>query len=255
MTGHRPTPVLALLCVLPVLGALPASALGAGAGGASPDHISLPGDQRIVVRVGNPLVRAGGNGVALAARSTAMVRGRLQITGTAPRSADAVQIERHDPARGWAAIARVEVAAKGRFRTVWRPDRAGPLRLRARVLGGAAGTAVDDPARAPRLELTVYRPGVASWYGPTRGVWQTACRVPLLPTTLGVAHRTLPCGTSVALYYGGRTVVVPVIDRGPFIRGRTWDLTRATHTALGATDGLITVGALPLLPAAPVRGR
>jgi rare lipoprotein A len=255
MIGHRPTPVVALLCALFVAGILAAPSLGSGAGGASPDAIALPGDQQIVVRVGNPLVRASGNGIAVAARSTAMVRGRLQISGTAPRSAGAVQVERDDPERGWVAIARATVAESGRFRAAWRPDRPGPLRLRARALGETAGTAVDDPAKAPRLELTVYRPGVASWYGPTRGEWQTACGVPLLPTTLGVAHRTLPCGTSVAFYYAGRTVVVPVIDRGPFIRGRTWDLTRAAHTALGATEGLITVGGLPLATAAPARGR
>ncbi len=256
MTGHRTSSVVVLLGALFALGVASAPALAGAGGGASPDLIALPGDQQIVVRVGNPIVRTGGNGIALGARSTAMVRGRLQLSGTAPPAAGAVQLEREDAERGWVPIARADVADDGGFRAVWRPDRAGPLRLRARALGSAAGTAVDDPATAPRLDVTVYRPGVASWYGPTRGEWQTACGVPLLPTTLGVAHRTLPCGTSVALYYGGRTVVVPVIDRGPFIRGRTWDLTRAAHTALGATEGLITVGALPLTPAAaPARGR
>jgi rare lipoprotein A len=259
MTGHRTSPVAVLLGALLALGvaavAAP-SAFAGGAGGASPDLIALPGDQQLVVRVGNPVVRANGNGIAIGARSTAMVRGRLLISGTAPPGS-AVQIEREDATRGWVPVARATVARDGGFRAVWRPDRAGPLRLRARALGETAGTAGEagaDPAldaAAPRLELTVYRPGVASWYGPTSGEWQTACGVPLLPTTLGVAHRTLPCGTSVALYYEGRMVVVPVIDRGPFVRGRTWDLTRAAHSALGATEGLITVGALPLTPAAP----
>jgi rare lipoprotein A (peptidoglycan hydrolase) len=46
---------------------------------------------------------------------------------------------------------------------------------------------------------------------------------------------------------------VPVIDRGPFGAGRSWDLTRATFSALAGGDdgldqGLIRVGALPLLP-------
>jgi rare lipoprotein A (peptidoglycan hydrolase) len=52
---------------------------------------------------------------------------------------------------------------------------------------------------------------------------------------LGVAHRRLPCGTPVALTYGGRAITVPVVDRGPFRRGRRWDLTAATARALGFT--------------------
>ena len=54
-------------------------------------------------------------------------------------------------------------------------------------------------------------------------------------TLLGVAHRKLPCGTDVALTYEGRTITVPVVDRGPFKRGRRWDLTIAAAKALGFT--------------------
>lgn len=249
MTGRR---LITVTLALLALGTTTAPALG-GAGGASPDVITLPGDEQVVVRVGNPVVRASGDGIAVAARSTAMLRGRARISGTAPAGTGTVRIERRDPRRGWVRIAVATVGADGRFRARWRPDRAGPVRLRARA--EAAGSKAGGAA-APQLELTVYRPGVASWYGPTSGEWQTACGVPLLPGTLGVAHRRLPCGTPVALYYRGRTVVVPVIDRGPFVRGRTWDLTRAAHSALGATEGLITVGALPLLAdAAPARRR
>jgi len=49
---------------------------------------------------------------------------------------------------------------------------------------------------------------------------------------LGVAHKTLPCGTMVTFRYGGRAIRVPVIDRGPYIAGREWDLTGATAAAL-----------------------
>jgi hypothetical protein len=72
----------------------------------------------------------------------------------------------------------------------------------------------------------------ASWYGP--GLWgrSTACGQVLRPTTIGVAHKTLPCGTTVRFTYRGRTVVAPVIDRGPYIRGRAWDLTAAAAEAL-----------------------
>jgi rare lipoprotein A (peptidoglycan hydrolase) len=49
----------------------------------------------------------------------------------------------------------------------------------------------------------------------------------------------------VALYYQGRTMVVPVIDRGPYANNADWDLTDATARALGI-DGTATVGAVSL---------
>jgi rare lipoprotein A len=50
---------------------------------------------------------------------------------------------------------------------------------------------------------------------------------------MGVANKTLPCGTLVTLRYDGRTVRVPVVDRGPYVPGREFDLTEATKQALG----------------------
>ncbi len=60
-----------------------------------------------------------------------------------------------------------------------------------------------------------------------------ACGGILHVSTLGVANKTLPCGTEVIFRYGGRAIRVPVIDRGPYIAGREWDLTGATAEALG----------------------
>ena len=78
-----------------------------------------------------------------------------------------------------------------------------------------------------------WRYGGASWYGP--GLWgnSTACGQTLRPATLGVAHKKLPCGTTVKFVYHGRSVVTQVIDRGPYIQGRAWDLTKAASDALG----------------------
>lgn len=59
-----------------------------------------------------------------------------------------------------------------------------------------------------------------------------ACGGILHVDTLGVANKTLPCGTEVIFRYGSRAIEVPVIDRGPYIAGRTWDLTGATAEAL-----------------------
>ncbi|HUO75251.1 MAG TPA: septal ring lytic transglycosylase RlpA family protein [Solirubrobacteraceae bacterium] len=60
-----------------------------------------------------------------------------------------------------------------------------------------------------------------------------ACGGVLHVPQLGVAHKTLPCGTRVIFVYNGRAIEVPVIDRGPYIPGRDWDLTGATAEALG----------------------
>jgi rare lipoprotein A (peptidoglycan hydrolase) len=59
-----------------------------------------------------------------------------------------------------------------------------------------------------------------------------ACGGILQVPELGVANKTLPCGTEVTFRYGNRALRVPVIDRGPYIAGREWDLTGATAEAL-----------------------
>ncbi|HXE44319.1 MAG TPA: septal ring lytic transglycosylase RlpA family protein [Conexibacter sp.] len=250
MTGKRKIAVT--FVALLALGAFVAPALAGGTpGGAAPGVLTLPDGSTLVIRIGNPVVRARGNRLALAVRATALLHGRMRIAGRALRRDKRVWIERRDPLAGWIAVASAAVAADGGFVALWRPDRVGPLALRAVAVAPPAGAVTADPAAdpsAPQVSLTVYKAGIASWYGPTAKNETTACGIPLTRWTLGVAHRTLPCGTPVALYYKGHTVVVPVIDRGPYMTGRTWDLTRATHDALGATDGLISVGALPLTP-------
>jgi rare lipoprotein A (peptidoglycan hydrolase) len=60
-----------------------------------------------------------------------------------------------------------------------------------------------------------------------------ACGGVLGRQQLGVAHKTAPCGTLITFTYAGRSLTVPVIDRGPYIAGREWDLTGATAAALG----------------------
>ena len=77
---------------------------------------------------------------------------------------------------------------------------------------------------------------LASWYGPGLYGNTTACGQVYTPEILGVAHRTLPCGTRLTLTYGGRAVMVAVIDRGPYIADRTIDLSNATKLALGCAD-------------------
>jgi rare lipoprotein A len=101
--------------------------------------------------------------------------------------------------------------------------------------GGASPTADTQPAPQP-ARTADYRPVKATWYGPGLCGNRTACGATLRHRTLGVAHKRLPCGTKVALRYRGRTVVVPVIDRGPYSRGVDYDLTEATARKLGMAE-------------------
>jgi rare lipoprotein A len=131
--------------------------------------------------------------------------------------------------RGWLAVARARTSASGRFRLRYVPRRVGSERVRIRFSGDAAHLA----SRRRLGRLNVYRPVGASWYG---GGGSLACGGSLTDGTMGVASRTLPCGTLVTLRYAGRSVRVPVVDRGPYVTGREFDLTPAVKVALGFGD-------------------
>ncbi|MEY2441318.1 MAG: rare lipoprotein, partial [bacterium] len=95
--------------------------------------------------------------------------------------------------------------------------------------------------------VNVYRPALATYYGPGLYGNKTYCGQVLTPFLLGVAHRRLPCGTPVAILFDRREIIVPVVDRGPFRDGYDWDLTQATADALGFT----TSGAIGYVRAKP----
>ena len=82
------------------------------------------------------------------------------------------------------------------------------------------------------LVFSPFKSAGASWYGPGLYGNRTACGQTLRATTIGVAHRSLPCGTMVKFVYHGHAVLAPVIDRGPYVSGRAWDLTAAASEAL-----------------------
>ena len=186
-------------------------------------------------------------------RSGALLNRTMRIRGlaTAEDAGRAVTLERQDPAGAWLPIAGTVVAQDGTFSALWRTDVVGRVALRATVAREDAASASSTPLVA---QTTVFRPAVASWYGPGFFGRRTACAIKLTRRTVGVAHRTLPCGTQVELYHGGRTVTVPVIDRGPFIAGRDWDLTQATAQQLGI-KATVKIGFLPPagVPAKPRR--
>jgi rare lipoprotein A (peptidoglycan hydrolase) len=77
--------------------------------------------------------------------------------------------------------------------------------------------------------------GDVSWYGPDFYGKRTACGLAMTQSLLGVAHRTLPCGTLITFRNpaNGRSITLPVVDRGPYVYGRDWDLTGGACLALG----------------------
>lgn len=127
---------------------------------------------------------------------------------------------------GWRGISQTLTGARGRFTLHYTPHRL--LSEPVRVL--FAGDASDLGVRRGVGRLTSYRVTMASWYG---GGGTLACGGELTSATMGVANKTLPCGTLVTLRYDGHSVRVPVVDRGPYVEGREFDLTEATKRALG----------------------
>jgi len=93
--------------------------------------------------------------------------------------------------------------------------------------GPSAGASSD-----PGLAFSPMRSAGATWYGPGLYGNHTACGEVLRQATIGVAHRTLPCGTTVKLLYHGHSLVTTVIDRGPYTRGNSFDLTDGARQAL-----------------------
>lgn len=102
--------------------------------------------------------------------------------------------------------------------------------------GGASAPAsgTSTPTAAAHK---VHSTGIATWFGPGFFGKETACGQTLTPGVVGVANRTLPCGTLVKVGYHGHTLTVPVLDRGPYSHiGADWDLTAGAARALGITE-------------------
>jgi len=98
---------------------------------------------------------------------------------------------------------------------------------------------LSPTAESGRYELTAGQlDGLTGWQSSVASVYfdyggPLACGGRLRRDQFGVANKNLPCGTMVTFRYGGKALRVPVIDRGPYIKGREWDLTGALAIALG----------------------
>lgn len=206
----------------------PGSGTGTGSGTVSSAQVA-PSAQP-----GNVTESATSNGITISSNTSAFLRSGVSVRGTVPSGdvGDAVEIDQLPAAAGssWVPVAVTHAASNGSFTARFHTRGAGQLTVRAVLQGNQASSAA---ASAPSLSITVYRRSIATLYGP--GFWghRTACGVILRRRTIGVANRTLPCGTQVQIYYNGNVLTVPVIDRGPYAHNANWDLTMATGRALG----------------------
>jgi Lytic transglycolase len=107
--------------------------------------------------------------------------------------------------------------------------------LAAEAQTGGAGASAGEASTSGGAGLVFSAPmrsAGATWYGPGLYGNGTACGETLRPGTIGVAHRTLPCGTTLKINYHGHSLVTKVIDRGPYTKGNDFDLTNGARLAL-----------------------
>jgi rare lipoprotein A len=200
--------------LLPLLSGIPVTPVGATASQLIGSDVLATPPVRVKLRIRRADLNVlDGNAATVAgALRPALAGGTVELQ----------RLSRH----GWRSLAHTVTGARGRFVLRYAPRHL--LSERVRVL--FAGDSRDLSAHRMVGRLSSYRLADASWYG---GGGSLACGGQLTAATLGVANKTLPCGTLVTLRYGGREVRVPVVDRGPYVAGREFDLTEATKRALG----------------------
>ena len=215
--------------------ALPAGAVASSNGGAAAPP-SIPAA---------PTTTGG----ALAVIPSAVLQHQVAVISGSVPVADAgrpVWLQVRQGRHSWVPVLSAAAAADGSFAISWRADRTGQLTLRV-VASGLAST--SSVTATPQVTLSVYAQVLASWYGPGLYGNHTACGEKLTRYIVGIADRTLPCGTAVTLRYNGLTLTLPVIDRGPYANSATLDLTDAAAQELGITE-TVDVGMLALSGAA-----
>lgn len=133
---------------------------------------------------------------------------------------------------------RTQTRADGHFEAEWNATDAGTEAVTVRAAGNRIAAGSSDRAG----KVTVFRPAVASYYGPGLYGNPLACGGTLTTSTIGVANKSLPCGTRLTVRYGNREVRTEVVDRGPYVAGREFDLTAALKDKLDfGTTGSVLV--------------
>ena len=124
---------------------------------------------------------------------------------------------------------RTRTGNSGKFSVAWKADSAGKYAVRVKADGDRI--AAGSGRKAGKVE--VFRGALASYYGPGLYGNRMACGGTLQPSTVGVANKSLPCGTKLTFRYKGKEVKTEVIDRGPYVGSREFDLTEALRNKLG----------------------
>jgi rare lipoprotein A len=171
-------------------------------------------------------LRAIGRQHDVLAGDSVQVAGRL----LPERAGRVVALQGHSAA-GWRTLAHARTGGRGGFAVRYTPDVTGIARRLRVLFKGDHGNARSVGSAGA---TSVYQASVASWYDDGGS---TACG---FHAGLGVANRTLPCGTKVRFRHAGHTVTATIDDRGPYVGGRDWDLNQNTAAALGF-DGVGTV--------------
>lgn len=202
-------------------GAVRAVELPAGAGSMTVDAAPATGPAPTVASAAQPLTVSARFAVRRRHLSV-LAGGRVRVSGRLlPAQPGRVVRLQGRTGRGWRTLGRTRTGRRGGFSVRYRP--ASPQHLRVLFSGDARNGRVLGDAGS----VLVFRADQASWYNDGG---MTACG---FHAGLGVANRTLPCGTRVTFMYGGRKVTATVDDRGPYVGGRNWDLNQSTAAALG----------------------
>ena len=106
-----------------------------------------------------------------------------------------------------------------------------PPRRQSEGIPGSNANAAIAPSSGSGRSFS----GMASFYGNESGS-KTASGQRFNQNAMTAAHRSLPFGTKLKVTHGGRSVVVTVNDRGPFIKGRVLDLSTGAARAVGLTS-------------------
>jgi hypothetical protein len=200
--------------LLPVVAAATALTIGIAPAAAKNSHHHQPKrvQSHLSLHLSGHTVLSG-NGVAVHGKVRPSGRHRIKVVFSGPD----------------ARVLGTTTRANGIFSVRWSPDGIGNYAVHAFGIHDRRTRGSASKAR----RLTSYRQAGASYYGPGLYGNGVACGGTLMPGTMGVANKTLPCGTKVKLRYHGHSVTVPVIDRGPYVAGRDYDLTEATKERLG----------------------
>ena len=212
---------LAAATLLPIVAVMSTTALVAAAPGIAQEP---PTTEPALEETSAPDVRQPSK-TKIKANRHVMAGRSVKVTGTVRPAVDGQQVVVHVPGKDKV----TRTGPGGKFRVKFGIGGAGEHRIQA----SAQGTETTTGSDSKPVTVTAYRTAQASWYGPGLYGNGMACGGTLTPSTVGVAHKSLPCGTQLTLRYHGNTVQVEVVDRGPYVGNREFDLTAATKQKLG----------------------